>query len=707
MSWMSCLRLSPLHLGRDGQIQALPAAVAASVISGLHGPQTSRSGEGCPVRIVGSLLEVLDEDECVLADIPLLWSDVASGVRTSSDTWMIAIYVPGGSSVLGADDPAGFTRGSGSSSKESKCRSPLRTPLGAKSPLRRSRKQTGAKAGDASGTLSSLQPASPRNSMRSAGRASTWLIEVVSGEDKLVRRAVTALGAAGAIRADFDSRFLLHWEYREQGPGSNVHRVLCRENPGVDSHMLAKVPRVKNASSKCEVDQAIRREVVFLAEAQRHPNIVRFHGLCRLRTQDNPELEPRWAMLIEDHVGGSVASIINSQGPLGETYVLNILQNVLLGLCHLHDTCDIIHRNVTAENVHMCEDGRFVLDDFGLACRCSDRERLSIPCGSPGYTAPEVLGGHVGSSKMDLFSVGVLTYLAFTGAMPFTGPSISVVSMRTMSDEVDLEAPTVAKVFSTMTQGTKEIISLLLDKSPTIRLSAEEAVLGFQQQGMEEPAPRHQTLHAEIDQLEASIAKLSEASLVSLGETLSTPSTLCHVPSQEKGRRRDGSKLRTRKTTRGHSFATCISGISYSLLGTDSRADSWQNTSREPQNSEASQDVLPSCLATLYSESQDYSSEGLQQSRRHAGPNGETVRMSTVGGLSTIQSSFFNSSSSECPSPMSGRTDNWASYGGSSGAGQAPSTSRPTRSPRRARRTTPTTREDPTAPVVAPAISPG
>ena len=55
----------------------------------------------------------------------------------------------------------------------------------------------------------------------------------------------------------------------------------------------------------------------------------------------------------------------------------------------------IIYRDLKPENIMLARDGHIKLIDFGFARQLSDikRERLTTNCGTPTYTAPEVLMG--------------------------------------------------------------------------------------------------------------------------------------------------------------------------------------------------------------------------------------------------------------------------------------------------------------------------
>ncbi|KAL1231761.1 Serine/threonine-protein kinase [Trichinella pseudospiralis] len=66
-------------------------------------------------------------------------------------------------------------------------------------------------------------------------------------------------------------------------------------------------------------------------------------------------------------------------------------------------------------------DSKLMITDFGLAhLQQSAGETLMVdPCGTPEYIAPEILTRLPYTNKVDLWAVGVITYILLSGIMPF------------------------------------------------------------------------------------------------------------------------------------------------------------------------------------------------------------------------------------------------------------------------------------------------
>jgi serine/threonine protein kinase len=68
----------------------------------------------------------------------------------------------------------------------------------------------------------------------------------------------------------------------------------------------------------------------------------------------------------------------------------------------------VLHRDVKPGNIFLCDGGRVVLADFGIATRIGDPSLTASAglVGSPGYMAPERLCGDHAGPPSDLWSLG-------------------------------------------------------------------------------------------------------------------------------------------------------------------------------------------------------------------------------------------------------------------------------------------------------------
>ncbi|SHE20439.1 bifunctional protein-serine/threonine kinase/phosphatase [methanotrophic endosymbiont of Bathymodiolus puteoserpentis (Logatchev)] len=114
--------------------------------------------------------------------------------------------------------------------------------------------------------------------------------------------------------------------------------------------------------------------------------------------------------------------MIDNPRPKVET-VRNIVEQIAKGLRAFH-RLEMVHQDLRPENIMIDSTGTVKIIDFG-ATKVAGIEEISSPIkhanrlGTAQYTAPEYMLGELGSSRSDLFSLGVITYQMLTGKLPY------------------------------------------------------------------------------------------------------------------------------------------------------------------------------------------------------------------------------------------------------------------------------------------------
>jgi eukaryotic-like serine/threonine-protein kinase len=175
-----------------------------------------------------------------------------------------------------------------------------------------------------------------------------------------------------------------------------------------------------------------------LAAQLNHPNIVQIHDLGKIGES--------YFIAMEYIFGRDMRRIIPKAEELGipfpMVYALKIASDVCAGLNYAHRKVDlygnplnIVHRDVTPENIFVAFDGMVKVLDFGIAKATNQVEetRSGELKGKVSYMSPEQCQGKAVDCRSDIFSVGVALYEWLTGFKLFTGES-EVAVMRSITE---------------------------------------------------------------------------------------------------------------------------------------------------------------------------------------------------------------------------------------------------------------------------------
>lgn len=165
----------------------------------------------------------------------------------------------------------------------------------------------------------------------------------------------------------------------------------------------------------------------------RHRNIVELYSAGRLA-------DGRPYLIMELLDGRDLGLHIAQRGPLQPSECLEILTQLgsALGAAHAQN---IIHRDLKASNVFLCQDGdalRVVLFDFGIAKLIGhDAASLTVSSaliGSPACMSPEQIRGLDVDVRTDVYGLGSLTYQMLVGHPPFSGASPTAILTMHLDD---------------------------------------------------------------------------------------------------------------------------------------------------------------------------------------------------------------------------------------------------------------------------------
>ncbi|WP_405682608.1 protein kinase domain-containing protein [Streptomyces sp. NBC_01238] len=162
-----------------------------------------------------------------------------------------------------------------------------------------------------------------------------------------------------------------------------------------------------------------------------HPGVVTVHHIV-----DGGDHPYPW-IVMEPVPGASLAERL-AEGTLTPVEAAELGRGVLSALRAAH-AAGILHRDVKPANVLLRADGSPVLTDFGIA---AIRESTSLTAtgsiiGSPDYMAPERIRGAEGDPSSDLWSLGMMLYVAVEGRHPLRRAT----TLATLAAVLDEEIP--------------------------------------------------------------------------------------------------------------------------------------------------------------------------------------------------------------------------------------------------------------------------
>jgi hypothetical protein len=153
------------------------------------------------------------------------------------------------------------------------------------------------------------------------------------------------------------------------------------------------------------------------------------------------------------------------------------LRQLASGVQALHDR-GTLHRDIKPSNVHVTDDGRLVLLDFGVVTELARPDAAvagTSAWGTPAYMAPEIGTGETADGAIDWYAVGVMLYETMSGRRPFSGsPRDMLAAKRTVA------APSVVELVPDAPRDLTALCMHLLARDPARRATGDDvrAVVG-------------------------------------------------------------------------------------------------------------------------------------------------------------------------------------------------------------------------------------
>ncbi|KAH8692449.1 kinase-like domain-containing protein [Phaeosphaeriaceae sp. PMI808] len=204
------------------------------------------------------------------------------------------------------------------------------------------------------------------------------------------------------------------------------------------------------------VEKQVRREIEIQSHLA-HPNILRLYG----HFYDSKRI-----FLILEFAGqGELYKHLRREQRFPEWKAAQYIAQMASALKLLHRK-HIIHRDIKPENILVGIFGEIKLSDFGWSVHAPYNRRTTM-CGTLDYLPPEMLSSvdNSYSEKVDLWSLGVLTFEFLVGEAPFED-SMVITKRKIVRGEY--------VVPSFISSEAKDLIKKLLVLDPEKRIALEE-----------------------------------------------------------------------------------------------------------------------------------------------------------------------------------------------------------------------------------------
>jgi serine/threonine protein kinase len=254
------------------------------------------------------------------------------------------------------------------------------------------------------------------------------------------------------------------------GGMASVYLAKARGHAAFEKWVAVKVISPQLASDRSFVK-------MFLDEARlvarlNHPNI------CAVL--DFGEADSTYFLTMEYLHGESLSTLIKSAlsvgAPLPVTVACRIVADAARGLHAAHELkladgrlANVVHRDVSPQNIFVLYDGVTKVVDFGIARsvdRTAERTSTGMIKGKLAYMAPEQLRGLEPDRRIDVFALGVVLWECVTGKRLFQKGTEAATMCAVLQDPI----PAASSLAPGIPPELDAILTRALDRNPDERL---------------------------------------------------------------------------------------------------------------------------------------------------------------------------------------------------------------------------------------------
>ncbi len=258
------------------------------------------------------------------------------------------------------------------------------------------------------------------------------------------------------VPSSFPAELLDKFQNPELIGVGGIARVFRADNVVSGKDIALKIPvQFNETAGKCFIKE------ITAWEDLHHENIVKIFEVNILPV---PFVEM-------EYINQSLADL---KKPMSPENAATMVRGIASGLAYAHEK-GIVHRDIKPQNILVTPEGVPKITDWGMskvigACMLPTITGFSLSYAAPEQIAPEQFGET--DQRTDIYQAGVVFFELLTGALPFAGEDISLVSRKIIADS----APAPSEK-NPAAHSLDEIVQRCLEKDKDKRYqSAEELI---------------------------------------------------------------------------------------------------------------------------------------------------------------------------------------------------------------------------------------
>jgi len=272
-------------------------------------------------------------------------------------------------------------------------------------------------------------------------------------------------------RSDPPSRKYFRLARLDRGGMADIYLALAKGPLEFRKLLVVKCLRVVPGHE--EVCRSMFIDEARLSARLNHPNVV--------QTYEISEDEGKPLIVMEYLEGQSLARLRKAAKAIDARRAVRIVCDALAGLHYAHELrdfdgtpLDIVHRDLSPQNIFVTYEGTVKILDFGVAraeIPSRSRTKVGVLKGKFSYMAPEQTSGEPVDRRTDLFTVGIVLWELIAGRRMFGGTAVQKLKAL-IHDPI----PLLSSVRPEIDPELERIVHKALEKDRSLRYATAQAM---------------------------------------------------------------------------------------------------------------------------------------------------------------------------------------------------------------------------------------